>query len=244
MAYVRSLIFNIAVFFWIVFCLLCLGILLAMPVRYGYAMCTIMGEGINFLMRHILNLNYKVRGEKYAKTDVPVIYAPKHQSAWDIVLMYLQQPKAKFVLKQEIMNIPFFGRHSARFGMIPINRKEGARALVNMIKRAQSVVDSGTSLIIFPEGTRTDPGEEVAYQRGITALYEKLNIPVVPIALNSGYYWGRRKFLKKPGMILVEYQAPIKPGLPREEFMKVLHDRLEGGARKLQQEAEEKKLAA
>ena len=97
--------------------------------------------------------------------------------------------------------------------------------------------------MIFPEGTRVPPGEHRPYQAGVAALYRHLGCPVVPVALNSGVFWGRRRFVKRPGRIVVEFLPPIEPGLEREAFMAELERRLEGATERLVAEAR-RQLAA
>ncbi len=98
---------------------------------------------------------------------------------------------------------------------------------------ARTAVAQGRSILIYPEGTRMPPGERRAYHPGVAALYGDLGVPVVPVALNSGLFWGRRAFHKKPGTITIEFLPPIAPGLPRREFMRELQERMEGASQRL-----------
>jgi 1-acyl-sn-glycerol-3-phosphate acyltransferase len=117
--------------------------------------------------------------------------------------------------------------------MIPVDRQGGGSALKRMLRAARAAVAHGRSILIYPEGTRTPPGERRPYQPGVAALYGDLGVPVVPVALNSGLFWGRRSFHKKPGVITIEFLPPIAPGLPRREFMAELQERIEGASRRL-----------
>jgi 1-acyl-sn-glycerol-3-phosphate acyltransferase len=102
-----------------------------------------------------------------------------------------------------------------------------------MVRDANARFADGRQIVIFPEGTRVAPGDHKPYQPGIAALYGQLNVPVVPVALNSGLYWGRKAWTKKSGEILIEYLPPIPPGLDRKAFMAELERRLEPAATKL-----------
>ena len=106
-----------------------------------------------------------------------------------------------------------------------------------MVRAARRAVAAGRPVVIFPEGTRTVPGQRLAYQPGVAALYQALQLPVVPAAVNSGLYWGRRSFVKKPGRIILAFLEPIAPGLPRAQLMDELEARIEAATAALEQEA-------
>jgi 1-acyl-sn-glycerol-3-phosphate acyltransferase len=163
--------------------------------------------------------------------DRPCIIAAKHQSAWDIFALSVLLDQPTFVLKKELMHIPFFGWFLRRYGAVPVDRKAGASALRGMLRRAKAEMARGRSVVIFPEGTRVPPGETRAYHPGVAALYRELDVPLVPVTLNSGWFWGRRKFRKKPGTIVVEFQPAIAPGLSRREVMARLSEALERDSR-------------
>ncbi len=137
------------------------------------------------------------------------------------------------VLKRELLFIPIVGWAMARAGNIAVARGDGAPALRGLVRQAKAVTAEGRSILIFPEGTRVAVGVEKPYQVGAAALYRQLGVPVVPVALNSGLFWGRRKFVKRPGLITVEVLEPIPPGLPREAFMTTLRERIEGATARL-----------
>jgi 1-acyl-sn-glycerol-3-phosphate acyltransferase len=121
----------------------------------------------------------------------------------------------------------------ARAGNIAVARGEGSAALRGMLKQAKAAIADGRSIVIFPEGTRVAPGDQRPYQVGTTALYRQLGVPVVPVALNSGLFWGRRKWVKRPGTITLEILPPIAPGLAREVFMATLRERIEAATTRL-----------
>jgi 1-acyl-sn-glycerol-3-phosphate acyltransferase len=106
-----------------------------------------------------------------------------------------------------------------------------------MVAAARQAVAAARPIVIFPEGTRTAPGQRLTYQPGVAALYQALAVPLVPAAVNSGLYWGRRSFVKRPGRILLEFLAPIPPGLPRREVMGELESRIETATAALEREA-------
>jgi 1-acyl-sn-glycerol-3-phosphate acyltransferase len=132
-----------------------------------------------------------------------------------------------YVLKKELIRIPFFGWFLARAEMIAVDRRAGAAALRQVVAGAERVAAMGRPLVIFPEGTRTPVGSRQPYQPGIAAIYERLGRPVIPVALNSGLFWARRSFVKRSGTITIEFLPPIEPGLPRRAFLAELEKRIE-----------------
>ena len=163
----------------------------------------------------------------------PVIIASKHQSTWETLAFALLFPNAAIVLKRELLFIPVVGWAMARAGHIGVERGDGAAALRGLVRRAKAAVAEGRSILIFPEGTRTAVGSQLPYQVGTAALYRQIGIPVVPVALNSGAFWGRRKFIKRPGVMDVELLQAIPPGLDRKTFMATLRERIEGATARL-----------
>ena len=157
----------------------------------------------------------------------PVIFACKHQSTWETLAFSRLFPNSATVLKRELLFIPVVGWAMARVGNIAVERGDGAQALRGLVRQAKAAIADGRSILIFPEGTRTPVGSERPYQIGAAALYRQLGVPVVPVALNSGLFWGRRQFIKWPGVIDVEVLPAIAPGLGRKAFMATLRERIE-----------------
>ena len=124
--------------------------------------------------------------------------------------------------------------------MIDIDRAGGVSALKRMVQKSRQALAGGRGVIIFPQGTRIAPGERHPYHPGVAALYARTSAPVVPVALNSGYFWGRRSFLKYPGVITIEFLPPLPQGLDRRSFMAELEARIEAASEKLVSEAASK----
>jgi len=137
------------------------------------------------------------------------------------------------VIKRELGWIPFYGWYTLKAGMIPIDRSGGARALKRMIAASEKALATGRPVFIFPEGTRSAVGAHVSYQPGVAALYRQLDVPLVPVAVNSGLYWGRRQFLKRPGRITVEILPAIAPGGERRATLAELERRIETATARL-----------
>ena len=233
----RSLIFNVLFFGWTGL-LSVVGLpVLVLPRRATVALARFWLRGTLAMLAGVVGLRHQVRGADRLPPGA-VILAMKHQSAWETLALNLIFPDPAFVLKRELYWIPFFGWYLARSGQIALDRSAGAGAMKKMLRLARQVAADGRRIVIFPEGTRVAPGETRPYQPGIAGLYGALGLPVVPVALNSGVFWRRRGFLKRPGTIAVEVLPAIPPGLKREEFMATLATSIESATAKLVDEAQ------
>ncbi len=240
---IGSVLFNLAFWLWgVVMALAALPILM-MPRNAMVRHAERWERGIQWLLRHLIGLDYRVTGAEN-RSDRRVIFAIKHQSAWDTVTTHLLIDDPAIALKQELTKIPIFGPCLLHAGMIEIARGQGTKALRSLIEGARKAVERGSPVVIFPEGTRTAPGEKGTYHPGVAALYKQLALPVVPVALNSGLFWGRRSFVKRPGTIEVAFLEPIQPGLDRKAFMAELEKRIETATDRLIGEAGGKSAAA
>ena len=191
---------------------------------------------VNGLVRGVIGSTIEYRGTEYMPTDAALV-AVKHQSAWETSALLGILPDACFILKNELQLIPVFGWYLMKNKQVAVDRGAGAKALKSLLRGARAAADAGRQIVIFPEGTRVPPGESRAYQPGVAALYKALDLPVVPVALNSGVAWGRRRFIKRPSPIIVEFGEPIPPGLERKDFMDRLRAAIEPATRRLEAEA-------
>ena len=239
MLFLRSLVFNITFFVWSAALHIILLPVLALPPKQVLACGRFWGRSMAWLLRTLLGITSRVEGltpELRRLIDSgQVIIAAKHQSSWETIFFPVLLGEPAYVLKRELLLIPLFGWYMKRAHMVAIDRKGGAKALRRMITEAKASIANRRPLVIFPEGTRTRPGERRAYQPGIAALYSRLELPVIPVALNSGQVWGRRQFLKRPGEIVVRFLPAIAPGLARDPFMEKLENAIETASEALQQ---------
>ncbi|MGC6454127.1 MAG: lysophospholipid acyltransferase family protein [Candidatus Puniceispirillaceae bacterium] len=224
MVYLRSLIFNIL--FYGVTALLAVLVLpsLLMPATVIRAAARFWGWMTVQTLR-IAGGTHRLSGELHL--DRQVIYAAKHQSAWETVVLALILHTPMVVLKRELLRLPLLGWYFQKAGCIAVDRAAGMKALRQLREDAVAAANAGRSILIFPQGTRAAPGAEHRYEVGVFALYEATGLPVVPVALNSGHVWGRKSWLKRPGRIEVEFLPPIAPGLPRRDFMARLESDIE-----------------
>ena len=223
MTFLRSLIFNLA-FYGLTIFLASLLLPCLVTSRSAQAAGRFWGW-ITHKLLFIAGLSHQNEGDM--QSGLQVIYAVKHQSAWETLILYWQLGAPVVVLKKELMRIPILGWFFAQAGCIALDRKAGMAALRHLRAQAEQASHSGRSILIFPQGTRVRPGTQHPYQIGVFALYEQTGLPVVPVALNSGQFWGRRGFTKKPGQISVCYLPPIAAGLKRKDFMQQLEQAIE-----------------
>jgi len=226
MIWARAALFNIAYFAWTaVIGTLGLPFLLA-PRRAAMRFGRFWSQGVLLLLRAIVGLDYRLVGLE----NIPpggAIVAMKHQSAWDAIALPVILDDPAPVVKRELLTLPFYGWYMARAGAIAIDRRSGAAALRAMLAAARRVAAERRPIVIYPQGTRVVPGTTAPYQPGVYALYQALSLPLVPAAVNSGLYWGRRSFVKRPGRITIKFLEPIPPGWPRRQLMAELEQRIE-----------------
>lgn len=238
----RSLIF-VAVFYLntAVFLLVGSPLLLA-PRAWAMAGLRAHARASLWWMRVIVGTTVEVRGLDNLP-DGPALIAAKHQSAWDTFALIPLFRDPAMIMKAELGNIPFYGWFSRKFDHILVKRDKAAAALRQMIRQAKDRAASGRDIVVFPEGTRRPPGAPPEYKSGVVALYEGLDKPCVPVALNSGLFWPRGSYLKMPGTILVEILPLIPPGMPRKQFRNELIERIETASERLRREAESKQIS-
>lgn len=200
--------------------------LLLGPRSWAMAGLSAHGSTCVWLLEKIVGTRLEVRGAENLAPGA-LLVASKHQSAWDTFALVPLLHDPAIIMKRELMWIPFYGWFSAKFGMIFVRREAGPSALRRMGSDAMERAEAGRQILIFPEGTRREPGAEPAYKPGALFLYARLGMPCVPMALNSGLYWPRRSLKRHPGTIIVEFLKPIPPGLPRKEFAERLEKAIE-----------------
>lgn len=233
----RSLLYNIA-FYIIVPAYLIIGLPLLLRPRKQVVNGIYGGISRSLLwwLKALVGLETEARGLENLRKG-PVIIAVKHQSTWDVFALtpYFDEPA--MIYKSELGQIPFLGWFARKMDMIPVQRGKGRVAIKQLLKDARIRAEQGREIFIFPEGNRRAPGADPRYKRGIVALYKDLTIPVIPVALNSGLYWRRREFTRRPGKVIVEFLPAIEPGLESDEFMRQLQEAIEPATDRLIREA-------
>lgn len=189
------------------------------------------------LLRWTCALSFQVRGTVPAGA---VLVAAKHQSTLETFAFQLILNDPAVVLKRELLTIPIFGWYLKRTGVIAIDRSAGTRALKDMVKGAAGAAWDGRPVLIFPEGHRTDIGAPPEYHSGIAMIYAELKAPCVPVAVNTGLFWGRGSLAKRRGVATIEFLPEIPPGLDRKTFMTRLQAEIEAGTATLVAEARQR----
>ena len=232
MLILRSALFNLVFYLnVIVWMLVCLPALLlprraAMRVAQGWCRSSL------WLTRVVAGIRVEFRGLERIPPG-GLLVASKHHSFLETFALVAVFDDPTFILKRELMWIPLFGWFLAKVGMVPIDRRAGAVALVEMNRRAREEVSGGRQILIFPEGTRRPPGAAPAYRYGVGHLYESLGVPCLPVALNAGLFWPRRRFAKRPGTAVIEFGEPIAAGGERAAFFAELRNRIETASDRL-----------
>jgi 1-acyl-sn-glycerol-3-phosphate acyltransferase len=194
------------------------------------------GASSIWLLEKVCGLRLEFRGLE----NIPeggYIIASKHQSFLETFSLILKAPDFAIILKRQLMFIPIFGLYLSVSGQIGIDRARGRSALTEIVEKAGAVLRAGRQVFIYPEGTRRTPGAEPQYKHGVAFLYAGTGAPCLPVALNTGMFWGRRGFLRRPGVAVIEYLPAIPPGLDREAFFERLQSSIETATARLIEEA-------
>jgi 1-acyl-sn-glycerol-3-phosphate acyltransferase len=232
----RSILFQIAFYGWTFVILVLYLPLLAMPRRIMQAGTRFWLRGLLFLAAMICGIRYRIVGRERLPAG-PAVIAAKHQSAWDTMIFHQLLDDPVFAVKRELFVIPLLGWYMHKAGCIRIDRSAPVRAIRTLITGATRALADGSQVIVFPEGTRVAPGTHQPYHAGISGLYGRYEVPVIPVALNSGVFWGRRAFRKYPGVITLEILPPVPAGLDREGFIRELKQSIETASERLCAEA-------
>ena len=214
----RSIVFNTVFYANTIIRMLVLApYYFSVPRKVAYRIPKAWASSSTWLMEKIVGTTFEIEGLE----NIPpggYILAPKHQSFWDTfaLLPYLNDPV--YILKRELMWIPFFGWYVAKQRMIPVDRSARGKAMAAVMDRTKAEMRDGRQLIIYPEGTRRPPGAEPVYKYGIARLYRDLAVPVVPVVMHPGLFWPRRTTLRFPGHLKVRILPPIMPGMDPDAF--------------------------
>ena len=230
MNFINKIIFFIVFYFFTVFFAIFSLPLLFLPRKYLSVSLKLWSKFLSTLLYFFFKIEYKIFGEfKYKQ----VIYSIQHQSVWETIVLADQLPGSMaIIMKKELISLPIIGwlfRHS---GAIPLNRGRHIQSMRRLLLGSENAIKKGDSIIIYPQGTRVMPGVKKPYLPGVYAIYKHLNIPVVPIALNSGKFW-YKFYLNGPGEIKVTILPAILPGMGKIEFMSKLENLIENEAKKL-----------
>lgn len=237
MTLIKSLIFNIAFFVTNIVLCFCLLWCLLLPKKWAFSILFYGYFNILYkLEKLILGLDFEVKGIEHLPKDGSYIIAMKHQSAYETLKMFHLFGDVRIILKRQLMFLPLWGWYAAKIGMIPIDRGAKGKAIQSMIENAKDIVDAGVPILIYPQGTRVcinDTIEDKPYKQGAIRLYESFDIPIVPVAMNSGKFWARNSFIKHSGKVTFKILPIIPAGLDSKQAFKQMRDGIESESKKL-----------
>ena len=234
MLFIRSLIFNVLVFVWmLVMGIVCFPISVLYKEGAQWSMKAY-SKHVIWMMRVILGIDFEVRGTVPTEGNLVV---SKHQSFVDMILLQDTLPRAKFVMKSELRWAPILGWYAMRAKTVAVKRGKGAAAIAAMTKAVAEQADRPGQITIFPQGTRVQPGVDAPYKIGSWRLYDTFNLTCVPAALNTGLFWGKRSFLRPPGTMILEFLDPIEPGMEAKPFIEAVERIIEPACEALYAEA-------
>jgi 1-acyl-sn-glycerol-3-phosphate acyltransferase len=228
----RSAIFSLLFPLWTGIC--CIGLAFGplLPRKNALSLALIWLRSVAWIERNVLGLDYRLIGQENLPAEGAFIVAAKHQSTFETLKLHLILNDPAIVMKQELLRLPIWGAYTKKTGMIPVDRRAGGRALGAMLLAARKARDDSRPIVIFPQGTRVAPGQTKPYKQGVVALYTELNLPIVPLAVNSGLFWPRHG-MKRGGTVTFSFLPPIEPGLAANAALAVLEDRLEAETNRL-----------
>lgn len=195
---------------------------------------------VYILEKYVLGLEYEIRGIEHLPKEGAYIVASKHQSRYETFKLYKLFDDPAIVLKKELTKIPLWGKFLARMNPIAIDRSAGKEAMAQVVEGAKRTEKEGRALIIYPQGTRVlldQTIEDKPYKHGVIRIYEETNMPIIPLALNSGQFWPRKGWMKYPGKVIFQFLPPIPSGQPADEVRKQLQTSIEQHSLALQDEA-------
>jgi 1-acyl-sn-glycerol-3-phosphate acyltransferase len=219
MIWLRSALFNVFFFaFSVVLCVLGYLLCLARP-RATILVPMVWARVVLTGLRLICGIRLELEGREYLPNGGAALIASQHQSAFDTLVWLTLLPRCCYVLKAELRRIPLFGAMIAPAGMIVVDRKGGAAALRHLVRETERATREQRQIVIFPEGTRGEPGRTLPLQPGVAAMAARTGLPVIPVVTDSGRCWGRRAFRKRAGIIHIRLLPPIPASTSRDSLM-------------------------
>ena len=189
-------------------------------------------KGIFILLEYICGVTHEFRGHKNL-TNEPLIIVSKHQSAFETFALYFYLESSFFIHKKQLFYIPIFGQYLLKSNMVSIDRAGQAKAIRKMISDVKKKLDHGSTIIIFPEGTRKRPWEKTNYKTGFVGIYNTTKRKLQPVALNSGLFWQKGMKIIKKGHIVIEFLPQIETGLSKKEVLEKVEYSIESATNKL-----------
>lgn len=242
MVLIRATLFNLLFYgLTALACILCLPSLLLPREKAINWIVRNFVRSVYFLEKYVLGLDFEIRGLHRIPKQGAFIIAAKHESAYETMKLHLLFDDPAIVLKKELLRIPLWGQFLAKIDPIAIDRSKGKSAMQQIMEGAQHVARQHRPLIIFPQGTRVGiqtTTKEKPYKIGVVRMAEATNMPIIPLALNTGCFWPKNSWVKKPGKVVFEFLPPIdRQSLGPYEIVKDLEQKIESHSQALAAEA-------
>ncbi len=234
MQWVRSLLFNAQIYVMMLLMAIVFFPFALFSRDWALRACHTWCRWVIWSARWMLGLKVEIRGTPPTE---PCLIAAKHQSFFDIIVIFGAVPLGRFIMKRELLFAPILGQYALRIGCVPVDRGKRGKAIAKMVEDVNRGLRRPGQLIIYPQGTRVAPGVAKPYKIGTGILYEQLGQPCVPVATNIGLFWPKRGVLRKPGTAVVDFLDTIPPGMTKEAFIKVLEEKVETRSNALMAEA-------
>jgi 1-acyl-sn-glycerol-3-phosphate acyltransferase len=236
MIFVRSAVFHV-LFYVVLIGLMIVGLPYAfLPRRKMLELPKLWGRASLFLLERICGLKVEFRGLEHLPRGAAII-AAKHQCFLETFAMPTVLGDFTYVLKRELLRIPVFGWYLRAAEQLAIDRSKRTSALTQVAREARKILAEDRQIVIFPEGTRKPVGAAPDYKAGVAFVQAETQAVCVPVALNTGLFWPRRAFVRRPGRAVIAFLEPIAPGLDRKTFMCLLQDKIETASAALAAEA-------
>ena len=227
MLFIRSLIFNIFLYAGLILIFILALPTLILPSKFTIFFGRISAKYLVFILKIILNTKVIFHGVENLKKVDNFFVASAHQSMFETFALQIPLDGPIFILKKELLNIPLFGWYLRKIGSIAIVRDTTTRENLNFFDKVRERIEtSKRPLLIFPQGTRVKLDEQPPFKKGVGRIYKALNLPCVPVALNTGKVWPKNSFLKYPGDIHISFLEPIMSGKNNEEFVKDIENKI------------------
>ena len=227
MQFIRSLIFNIFLYFGLVAIFIFAIPTLILPNKYTIFFGRLSAKYIVVILRLILNTKVIFHGVENLKKEENFFVASAHQSMFETFALQIPLDGPIFILKKELLNIPLFGWYLRKIGAIAIVRETTTKENLNFFDKVKERIEkSKRPLLIFPQGTRVKHDEQPPFKKGVGRIYNALDLPCIPVALNTGKVWPKNSFMKYPGDIHISFLEPIMPGKDSEQFTKDIENKI------------------
>lgn len=232
---VRSLLFML----WLYGSMALIGILcsplLLFPVPVAMAVIRWWAKTVLFGAQILIGIRVEFRGLEH-RPEGPALIAGKHLSMLDTIAPFVVLKQPAYVLKRSLIYLPFLGWYALKTKMVAIRREDASKALKAMVTACRARLGESRQILIFPEGTRSDIGDDPSYKPGVAALYRDLEVPCYLLATNSGQFWPGHGIDRTPGTVVFEFLPPLPAGLKRGELMAQMKEKLETATARLVEE--------